>query len=408
MNGPLWKRAPRVAPATAGPVTAPPPPRPASSGSQPARAGGPQLALGKRRIPVILPSRSDPRLKLSVVIIALQVLGQTVLDFKVSIAQILITIGVCALIDTSITLKRRGVLAWPASALLTGNSIAFILRASGTEHGDWWSLNGIEYFVLAAVVSLLVKELVRPGGRHRFNPSNVGLVWVLLVIGPVHVFPQYLWWGPVEAAVIAALAVIVLGAVWVLRAVRMLPMALSFLVPFAALIAIFAASGQSFVAIWHEGPVSGLDYWVKICTSPELLVFVCFMMSDPATAAKTPVARMVYGAATAVVAAALIFFQPTEFGIKVAILSSLTLVCALVPLIEAATRRFQGERRSPSDTAPAESLPHSSRLGAGALRPVSIAVVIIAVTAVAGTVALAGDENLFYIERGLTGPLNAQ
>jgi hypothetical protein len=39
---------------------------------------------------------------------------------------------------------------------------------------------------------------------------------------------------------------------------------------------------------------------------------------------------------------------------------------------------------------------------------VSIAVVIIAVTAVAGTVALAGDENLFYIERGLTGPLNAQ
>jgi hypothetical protein len=193
-------------------------------------------------------------------------------------------------IDTSITLKRRGVLAWPASALLTGNSIAFILRASGTEHGDWWTLNGIEYFVLAAVVSLLVKQLVRPGGRHRFNPSDVGLVWVLLVIGPVHVFPQYLWWGPLGAGVIAALVVIVLGAVWVLRAVRMLPMALAFLVPFAALIAIFAATGPSFIAIWHQDPIGGFDYWVKICASPELLVFVCFMMSDPATAAKTPVA----------------------------------------------------------------------------------------------------------------------
>jgi Na+-translocating ferredoxin:NAD+ oxidoreductase RnfD subunit len=78
---------------------------------------------------------------------------------------------------------------------------------------------------------------------------------------------------------------------------------------------------------------------------------VFFMMSDPATAARTPAGRIVYGAAT------LIFFQPTEFGIKVAILSSLTLVCALVPLIEAATRRFQGEHRSPSDTAPAEPLP---------------------------------------------------
>ncbi len=407
-DGPRWNRRPHVAPATAGPVTAPSPPRLPSSGAKPARADGPQLVLGGRRIPVILPSRRDPRLKLSIVIIALQVLGQTVLDFKVSIAQILITIGVCALIDTSLTLKRQGVLAWPASALLTGNSIAFILRASGTEHGDWWSLNGIEYFVLAAVVSLLVKDLVRPGGRHRFNPSNVGIVWVLLVIGPVHVFPQYLWWGPIGPAVIAALVVIALGAAWVLRAVRMLPMALSFLVPFTALIAIFAATGQSFIAIWHEGPISGFDYWLNICTSPELLVFVFFMMSDPATAPKTPVARIIYGPATAVVAAALIYFQPTEYGVKAAILASLTLVCALVPAIEAASRRLQARRDSPSDTAPAQPVPPAKRLGAGALRPASVAVVIIAVTAVAGTMSLAGNEDLYYIERGLTGPLNAQ
>ena len=405
-GGPRWSRTPRVAPAIGGPVTSPLPSGPASTGSKQARADGPQLVLGHRSIPVVLPSRRDPRLKLSAVIIALQVLGQTVLDFKVSIAQILITIGVCALIDTSVTLKRQRVLAWPASALLTGNSIAFILRASGTEHGDWWSLNGIEYFVLAAVVSLLVKELVRPGGRHRFNPSNVGIVWVLLVIGPVHVFPQYLWWGPAEAAVIAALVVIVLGAGWVLRAVRMLGMALSFLVPFTALIALFAASGQSFIAIWHEGPISGLDYWVKICTSPELLVFVCFMMSDPATAARTPVGRIIYGAATAVVAAALVYLQPTEFGIKVAILSSLTLVCALVPAIEAAARRLHRGPGSPADAAP-EPLPLAKKLG-GSLRPASIAVAVIAVTAVLGTAALADDQDLFYIERGLTGPLNAQ
>lgn len=168
----------------------------------------------------------------------------------------------------------------------------------------------------------------------------------------MHVFPQYLYWGPLEAPVIAALAVIVLGAIWVLRAVRMLSMALSFLVPFTALIAVFAAGGQSFVAIWQEQTITGIDYWLKICTSPELLVFVCFMMSDPATAAKSPPARIVYGVVTAVVAAGLVFFQPTEFGIKVAILSSLTVVCALVPLIEAAAGRLRrasefGPPRSP-------------------------------------------------------------
>ena len=402
-NDRLWNRQPLVAPTTAGAVTSPPP-LTAPSGPSAAVPGGPHLTLGKRTVPVVLPNRRDPRLKLAAVIITLQVLGQTILDFKVSIAQILVTIGVCAVIDTAVTFRRQGILAWPASALLTGNSIAFILRASGTEHGDWWSLNGIEYFVLAALVSLLAKYLVRPGGRHRFNPSNVGLVWVLLVIGPVHLFPQYLWWGPLGAPVIAALAVIVLGAVWVLSAVKMLPMALAFLVPFTALIAVFAASGQSFLAIWHEGPISGFDYWLNICTSPELLVFVCFMMSDPATAAKSPTGRIIYG--IALVAAGLILFQPTEFGIKVAILSSLTVVCALVPLIETAARRLRGEQDDPSSAAPA--LPLSKRLTAGALNPARVAVVIIAVTAVAGTAALAKNEDLIYIERGLTGPGNAQ
>jgi len=209
MSSASWKRRPSVVAATTEPRTAPPL-RPARRGAS-SRPAGPRIVLGTRTIPVVLPNRRDPRLKLSAVIITLQVLGQTVLGFKVSIAQILITIGTCAIIDGAVTLRRQRVLAWPASALLTGNSIAFILRTSGTEHGDWWSLNGIEWFILAALVSLLVKYVVRPGGRHRFNPSNIGIVWALLVIGPVHVFPQYLWWGPLHAPVVAALAVIALG-----------------------------------------------------------------------------------------------------------------------------------------------------------------------------------------------------
>lgn len=113
------------------------------------------LVVGSRSIPVITPSRRDPRLKLAAVITALQILGQAVLGFKVSIAQILVCLGTCALVDAAVMLRREGVLVWPASALLTGNSVAFILRTSGTEHGDWWSLNGIQYFILACLLSLL-------------------------------------------------------------------------------------------------------------------------------------------------------------------------------------------------------------------------------------------------------------
>jgi Na+-translocating ferredoxin:NAD+ oxidoreductase RnfD subunit len=365
----------------------------------------PQLRFGGRSIPVILPSRRDPRLKLAVVITTLQVLGQTVLGFKVSIAQILVCLVTCALVDAVVTFRRESVLAWPASALLTGNSIAFILRASGTEHGDWWSLNGIQYFVLACVLSLLSKYLVRPDGKHIFNPSNIGLVWVLLLIGPTKVFPQYLWWGPNGPPVIAALIVIFVGAVWILRSVRMVRMSLSFLIPFAVLIGVFALSGKSFVAIWHDGPIEGAEYWFNIVTSPELLIFVFFMMSDPATAPKDSAGRMIYGAATALLAAGLIYFQPTEFGIKVAILASLTGVCGLVPFIERATRRA---RDRSDDLRERPEAPLFSRLARGIGRPAVAAAAVIAIAAPIDAAALADEKQIILIERGLTGVADPQ
>jgi Na+-translocating ferredoxin:NAD+ oxidoreductase RnfD subunit len=363
-----------------------------------------QPVAGRVGITVVLPSRSDPRLRVSAVITALQVLGQTVLGFKVSIAQILVSIGVCALVEAIGMLWRQRILAWPASGILTGSSVAFILRASGTRHGDWWSLHGIQYFVLAGVLSLLSKYLIRPGGRHLFNPSNVGLVGSLLVIGPKRVFPQYLWWGAMRPPVVAAMVVILIGGYWVLRPLHMIPMAASFLATFAALIGVLAAEGRSFFAIWHTGPVRGGAYWLNLCISPELLVFVFFMISDPATAPRQPRARLIYGSAVALVAAGLISFQPTEFGIKMGILSGLTAVSALVPWIEGLSDR-SGHAAPASMVRPTRAF--GRRPASAATRPAVVAAVAVALAALVGTAVLAGNEQVAKIERGLAGP-NAQ
>ncbi|HEX2698579.1 MAG TPA: RnfABCDGE type electron transport complex subunit D [Acidimicrobiales bacterium] len=355
----------------------------------------------------MLPKRGDPRLKLSAVIMTLQVLGQTLLDFKLSIAQIVVTIAFCAVVEVVVTLCRESMLVWPASAILTGNSVSFILRASGTRHGDWWTLNGIQYFLLAATLSLLSKYLIRPGDRHLFNPSNVGLVWCLLVIGPSHLFPQYLWWGPNRLGVAASYAVILGGGAWILRPIRMAGMAAAFAGTFALLVGALAVAGRDFVAIWHEGPVRGLSYWYDIALSPEVLVFVFFMISDPQTAPKSRTGRLVYGAGTAAIAAGLLSFQSTEFAIKLSILSSLTVVCALVPFIEARTRPTpadagDGERRA--GQAPARPWRQAV---AGLRRPAVAAALIIAVAAPVDTAALAGNDQVVLIEKGLAGK-NAQ
>ncbi|HEX6539203.1 MAG TPA: RnfABCDGE type electron transport complex subunit D [Candidatus Dormibacteraeota bacterium] len=369
-----------------------------TAASAPVAAGAaPTFRLGSRDIKVIKPSIHDVRMRLAAVIITLQVLGQTLLGFKISVAQILITIGVCAVLEFSVVLWRDGILAWPASGLLTGNSTAFILRTTGTHHGDWWSLNGIEWFIAAGVVGLLSKYMIRVEGKHIFNPSNAGLVAILLIAGVTNVFPQYLWWGPLSVGVGLAFAVILFGAWWILRPVRMLRMAVAFWVTLAVLVGILAATGRCMVAVWHPGAICGANYWVDICTSPEVLIFVFFMMSDPVTAPKSQLGRVVYGAATAVIAVALLSFQPAEFGVKLAILASLIVTCAMVRSINRvfpakAERSFQPE-----------ALLRGRRGGLTWITPAILAVVIITIAAPVDTAVLAGNSRVTAVELGLGG-----
>lgn len=363
-----------------------------------AARAAPTFRLGSRDIKVIKPSIRDVRLRLAAVIISLQVLGQTLLGFKISVAQILITIGVCALLEFGVVLWRDGLLAWPASGMLTGNSTAFILRTTGTHHGDWWSLGGIEWFIAAGVLGLLSKYLVRIDGKHVFNPSNAGLVAILLVGGVTNVFPQYLWWGPLSPGVGLAFGVIVFGAWWILRPVRMLRMAAAFWLTLAVLIGILAMSGRCMVAVWHPGGVCGWNYWVDICTSPEVLIFVFFMMSDPVTAPKSQPGRVVYGVATAVIATVLLSFQPAEFGVKLAILASLIITCAMVRGIN---RVFPA--RAERSFQPGALFGAGHRPGPAWLTPAILAVVIITIAAPVDTAVLAGNGRVTAVELGLGG-----
>src|SRR5215217_9650416 len=125
----------------------------------------PTLTIRGMPYPVLLPSPRDPRLHLAAVIISLQVLGQVAFEFRLSIAQILVSLLTCAVLEVGIAFRRQHVIMWPASALLTGNGVAFILRVPGTEHGDWWSMHGWWIFAGTAAVSLLSKHVIQRHGR---------------------------------------------------------------------------------------------------------------------------------------------------------------------------------------------------------------------------------------------------
>ncbi|WP_208028092.1 RnfABCDGE type electron transport complex subunit D [Rhabdothermincola sediminis] len=283
--------------------------------------------VGGHEYPVVLPTLRDPRMHLASVIITVQILGQTVLGFELSIAQILVSLGTAAALELAIVFHRQRAVVWPGSALLTANGVALILRVPGTEHGDWWSLHGWYYYAGISAASLLSKYLIRYRGHHVFNPSNIGLVVAFLLLGSNRIEPLDFWWGPMSPGIAAATAVILVGGFTITSRLDLLGMAAGFWITFALSLGIVASTGHCMTATWHLGPICGASFWWVLVTSPEVLIFLFFMITDPKTTPTGRVARVVFGICVGFLAALLVAPQTTEFASKVAVLGSLAIMC---------------------------------------------------------------------------------
>ncbi len=292
------------------------------------------LELERRTYPVVLPKLSDPRLHVAAIIITIHVLGQTELRFHVTVPQILAAILTCAVMEVAITFRRQRAFVWPASAMLTGSGVALILRVPSTPVGDHWSFHAWWVFAGVAAFSLSTKYLIRYRGSHVFNPSNIGLVVVFIVFGSTRLEPLDFWWAPLGTWMIAAYAVILIGGLLITARIGLLAAAVTFWLTLAAGLGILAASGHSMVARWAFAPVSGFDYWRVIMFSPEVLIFLFFMITDPKTVPASRRGRLVFFFLVAVASTLLMAPQTTEFATKVALLGGLALVCACRPILD--------------------------------------------------------------------------
>ena len=65
------------------------------------------------------------------------------------------------------------------------------------------------------------------------------------------------------------------------------------------------------------------EFWWLLVSSPEILVFLFFMITDPKTIPASQNGRRVYAVGVGLLATLLIAPQTTEFATKVAILAAL-------------------------------------------------------------------------------------
>ena len=267
---------------------------------------------------------------MAAVLMVIQVLGQTVLNFRISVAQIALCLITGALIEFVVIFFKDHAIVWPASGWLTGNSTAIILRVPGTLHGDWWSLHGIWIFLGVVAVGMASKYLIRWRGRHIFNPSNLGLVLALVTLGPQYTEVQDLWWIPMGPWMLVTYAVLIGGGLWIGWELKLLGLEFGFMIAFAAFVALALAPvpDHCMVASWRATPICGKDLWQVLVTSPEVVVFALFMIPDPRTVPDGQVARVAFGVIVALLSVLLLGPSNLEFWTKTAILSSLLFACA--------------------------------------------------------------------------------
>jgi Na+-translocating ferredoxin:NAD+ oxidoreductase RnfD subunit len=303
------------------------------------------LTVGGNAYPVLLPNIRDPRLHVAAVIISIHVLGQVALGFQVTVPQILAAMLTCAVLEVALTFRQSRAIVWPASAMLTGSGVALILRAVGTRAGDPWGTNDVALFAVVAGLSLLTKYVIKYRGSHVFNPSNIGLVVAFVALGSARVEPLDFWWHPLDGAMIAAYLIIIGGGLLITARLHLLALAASYWITLVVGLALLAGSGHCMTARWAFAPVCGVDFWRVIVTSPEVLIFLFFMITDPKTVPAGRVGRVVFGVLVGLMSTLLMAPQTTEFNAKVALLGSLVVVCAARPLLD----RLLPEPRSAAD-----------------------------------------------------------
>lgn len=256
----------------------------------------------------------DPRLYQIAALTALLLYGWLGLRFDVGVAQATVTLAVALATQLACTRLWNLPAFDPRSALISGLSLCLLLRS-----------NSLVLVSVTAAVTIASKFLLRWRGKHVFNPTNFGLVVMMLASGQVWVSPGQ--WGSVA---FFGFLMVCLGGLVVYRADRA-DVSLAFLGFYLAIL-----FGRS---LWLAEPMAIPLHRLQ---NGALLLFAFFMISDPRTTPNSRAGRVLFALLVALGAG---FVQFRLFRTN-GLLWSLAVCSLAVPLIDLLLRgpRYQWHR----------------------------------------------------------------
>ncbi len=264
----------------------------------------------------------DPRLYQILVLALLLVYGVTRLDLEIRPGRTLALLGTALLTQWACTRLWRLPAFDPKSALISGLSLCLLLRT-----------NSMALAVAAAAVTIASKFVLRVRGKHVFNPTNFGIVALMLATGGAA------WVSPGQWGSVAFFGFLIacLGGLVVNRAARS-DVTYAFLAFYLAIL-----FGR---ALWLGQPMAIPLHQLE---SGAFLIFTFFMISDPKTTPDSRAGRVLFALLVALGAGFVHFvlFRPNGLLLSLAFLSP------LVPLLDLL---LPGKRYAWRPTIPAPSL----------------------------------------------------
>lgn len=260
----------------------------------------------------------DPRLYQIAVLATLLSYGVLWLDFEVR-PSTAIAIIASALATQLVAGRLAGRPSFdPLSALISALSLCLLLRTEA-----------LVLAMLTAAAAITSKFVIRVGGKHVFNPTNIALVVMMLTSGQVWVSSGQWGSGAVFAFLLASAGTLVVN-----RASRA-DVTVSFLTAYAGLIV--ARS------LWLGDPLAIPLHRLE---NGALVLFAFFMISDPRTTPSSRAGRIIFAVLVALGAYTIQFrlFRTN------ALLWSLAVCSLVVPLIDRLLpgRVYQWDERRPS------------------------------------------------------------
>jgi Na+-transporting NADH:ubiquinone oxidoreductase subunit NqrB len=263
--------------------------------------------------------RMDPRLYQIAALAGLLLYGLIRLDFEISLDQAAVTLGSVLATQWICTRVWRLPRFDPRSALISGLSLCLLLRT------NYLALAGA-----AAIITIASKFLLRWNGKHLFNPTNFGLIAMMLATGGT------VWVSPGQWGNVAFFGFLMacLGGLVVKRAARS-DVTVAFLACWVALI-----FGRS---LWLGEP---FQIPLHRLQSGALLLYAFFMISDPKTTPDSRSGRILFAA---LVALGGWYVQFRLFRTN-GVLWSLAIFSLAVPLIDRFLpgQRYQWRHKSPA------------------------------------------------------------